>query len=78
MSNYIHETITYIQATADGFVYTSLENKIVCWKKMHKVIEFIGHKNSIIKFICFGEYIFSLAEEGEFIVFNRRDGKIVR
>jgi U3 small nucleolar RNA-associated protein 21 len=45
---------------------------------MHKVIEFVGHKNKIIKFITAGEFIFSLAEEGEFIVFNRQKGTIVK
>lgn len=77
MSKYIAETITCIEATSDGFVYTSLasatgeSDKIVCWKKMHKVMEFTGAKNSIIKFIIFGEFIFALCEHGEFLVFNR-------
>ena len=76
MSKYIHEEITHIEASADGYIYTSLsshlnENTIVCWKKMHKVMQFDGHKNTIIKFITAGEFIFSLAEGGEFIVFNR-------
>ena len=42
MSKYIAETITWIQATQDGFVYTALSDKdsqtIACWKKMHKVV----------------------------------------
>jgi len=67
MSKYIHEEICHIEASADGYVYTALEsasgvNSIVCWKKMHKVMEFEGHKNKIIKFITAGEFIFSLAE----------------
>jgi hypothetical protein len=41
MSKYIPQEITHIEASADGFVYTSLlplqgeTNIIVCWKKMH-------------------------------------------
>jgi len=48
MSKYISDTITCIQATPDGYVYTSLHSDgkapiIACWKKMHKVLEFSGH-----------------------------------
>lgn len=45
---------------------------------MHQVMEFRGHSKPIIKFIVAGEYLFSLAEEGEFIVFNRQKGTVVR
>lgn len=67
MSKHIPEDIQHIEASPDGFIYTALQsssnvNTIVCWKKMHKVIEFKGHKNKIIKFITAGEFIFSLAE----------------
>ena len=72
----------------DGFVYTALsledqqsgkrEDKIVSWKKMHKVAEYEGHKNKIIKFLCVGEFIFSLAEQGEFIIFNRSNRSIIK
>jgi hypothetical protein len=66
MSKYIAQKITWIQATTDGFVFTALSgqncNTIACWKKMHKVMEFTGHKQKIIKFMCVGDFIFSLAE----------------
>lgn len=39
-------------------------------------MEFDGHDNSILKFIVAGEFIFSLAEHGEFIVFNRKTGEV--
>lgn len=85
MSKYIADKITCIEATQDGFVYTSLESPkegqpstIACWKKMHKVLEFTGHTQTILKFVCFGDFIFSLAEQGEFIVFNRQKGSIVK
>jgi len=45
---------------------------------MHKVQEFHGHTQPIIKFVCFGDFIFSLAEQGEFMVFNRQKGKLVK
>jgi hypothetical protein len=83
MSKYIAQTITWIQATTDGFVYTALNSDdssqtIVCWKKMHKVIEYTGHKEKIIKFICVGDFIFSLAAKGEFIIFNRQSGEVIK
>ena len=83
MSKPLPEEILHIEATQDGFIYTALEssegkNSIICWKKMHKVMEFVGHKNRIIKFITAGEFIFSLAEDGEFIVFNRQKGTIAK
>ena len=82
MSKYIAETITCLQATSDGYVYTALQSEgkapvIACWKKM-KVLEFEGHTKSIIKFIAFGDFLFSLAEEGEFLVFNRMKGTIIK
>jgi hypothetical protein len=39
-------------------------------------MEFDGHDNAILKFIVAGEFIFSLAEHGEFIVFNRKTGEV--
>ena len=45
---------------------------------MHKVMEFSGHTHPIIKFICFGDFVFSLAEQGEFIVFNRQKGTVIK
>ena len=43
---------------------------------MHRVMEFKGHQNAIHNFIIAGEFIFSLGEEGEFIVFNRMKGTV--
>ena len=81
MSKYITEEIVWIQASPDGFIYTALKDaednySIICWKKMHRVMEFKGHLNAIVKFIIAGEFIFSLAEGGEFIVFNRMKGSV--
>ena len=43
---------------------------------MHRVMEFKGHQNTIVKFIIAGEFIFSLGEGGEFLVFNRMKGTV--
>lgn len=65
--------------SADGFVYTANQNNtITSWKKMHSVLSFQGHTKTIIKFIVAGEFLFSLAEEGEFIIFNRQKGNIIK
>ena len=45
---------------------------------MHLVNEFVGHTKSILKFIVAGDFLFSLAEDGEFIVFNRQKATITR
>ena len=45
---------------------------------MHLVHEFVGHTKSILKFIVAGDFLFSLAEDGEFIVFNRQKATITR
>ena len=76
MSKHIEHKISWIEASPDGFVYTALKDKIVCWKKMHQVMEFEGHDKEVIKFIIAGEFIFSLAEDGEFVVFNRKQGSV--
>lgn len=78
MSKYIDKEISWIEASPDGFIYTALGQQIICWKKMHRVSEFQGHNANIIKFIIAGDFIFSLAEGGEFIVFNRSKGSIVK
>lgn len=44
---------------------------------MNKLVEYKGHTKPLIKFILSSELIFSLAEEGEFIIFNIRSGQIV-
>lgn len=79
MSRFISNKITWLEASADGFIYTALDNNtIVQWKKMHRVKSFAGHTKPIIKFILASEFIFSLAEDGEFIIFNLKQGNIVK
>ena len=83
MSKYIPEEITWIQTSSDGYVYTALQsrdgtNTIVCWKKMHQVMQFEGHAHRILKFLVEGEFLFSLAEQGEFLIFSRTKGKRMR
>jgi hypothetical protein len=79
MSRFIQDKITWLEASQDGFIYTALDNNtIVQWKKMHRVTQYVGHTKPIIKFILASEFIFSLAEEGEFIIFNLRSGAIVK
>jgi len=45
---------------------------------MNKVIEFVGHSKPIVKFILSTDFIFSLAQDGEFIIFNIRTAAIVK
>jgi hypothetical protein len=45
---------------------------------MNKVIEFVGHSKPIVKFILSTDFIFSLAQDGEFIIFNIKTAAIVR
>jgi hypothetical protein len=79
MSRFIEQRITYIEATTDGAVYTALDDKsIVQWKKMNKVLTYQGHTKPIVKFIASSEFIFSLAQEGEFIIFNTKTAAIIR
>lgn len=79
MSKFIENKITWIEATQDGFIYTALDDcTIVQWKKMHKVQVFSGHSSKIIKFLVTSELIFSLAENGEFIIFNIKSGQVVK
>jgi hypothetical protein len=42
---------------------------------MHRVRTYKGHKHSIIRFIVTGNFIFSLAEQGEFMIFNTQTGE---
>jgi len=79
MSRFIAEEITGLQAVTSGLIYTSLleSNRIVSWNKMHRVKEYSGHTQQIIKFLVTDSIIFSLAEGGEFIIFNTKTcGKI--
>jgi WD40 repeat protein len=79
MSRFIEHKIRWIEAAADGHIYTALDkNSIVKWNKMNKVTEYIGHTKPIIKFILSSEFIFSLAQDGEFIIFNIRTGAIIK
>ena len=80
MSRFISEEITYLQAAPTGLIYTSLResNEIVAWNKMHRHANYAGHKNPILQFIVTTNLIFSLAQEGEFIIFNTQSGKIVK
>ena len=41
---------------------------------MHKLQVFEGHTKPIVKFILSSELIFSLAQDGEFIIFNIKSG----
>ena len=45
---------------------------------MNLVLEYQGHTKQIIKFIISTDFIFSLAEEGEFIIFNAKTGAIIQ
>ena len=79
MSRFIAEEITYLQAAASGLIYTSLKesNTIVAWNKMHRHQEYKGHTNAIIKFIVSQNFIFSLAEGGELIIFDTQSGDTI-
>jgi hypothetical protein len=79
MSRFIENEILWIEAAPDGLIYTALDdNSIVSWKKMHKQQLYIGHSKPIVKFILASEFIFSLAQDGEFIIFNIKTGGIVK
>jgi len=45
---------------------------------MNRILDFTGHTKKIVKFILAGHYLFSLGEQGQFISFDRKTGKIVR
>jgi U3 small nucleolar RNA-associated protein 21 len=45
---------------------------------MNKVMEFKGHSKPIVKFILSSDFIFSLAQDGEFIIFNIKTAAIVK
>ena len=72
MSRFIAEEITYLQAAPTGLIYTSLKetNEIVAWNKMHRHAVYKGHSKPILNFIVTTNLIFSLAEDGEFLIFN--------
>lgn len=79
MSKYIYSPILWIEPSEDGFIYTAHEDKRICkWKKMHLVVTFLGHENRILKFIVGGDFLFSLGEKGEFLIFNSRTGNIIK
>ena len=72
MSRFIAEEITYLQAAPTGLIYTALKetNEIVAWNKMNRYATYTGHTKPILQFIVTASFIFSLAEEGEFLIFN--------
>ena len=79
MSRYVPETILYLEATSDGFVYTALQDPVtgrchvVCWKKMHRVAVFdVPGDLQILKIMIVGDFIFTLCSDSNFIVFDRR------
>jgi len=81
MSRFIEQKITWIEASSDGLIFTALDgnnNDIVSWKKMNKVTTYKGHTKPIRCFILSSEFIFSLAQDGEFIIFNLRSGEIIK
>lgn len=79
MSRFIENEILWIEASQDGLIYTALDNySIVSWKKMHKTMKYSGHSKPIVKFILASEFIFSLAEGGEFIIFNIKTGAVIK
>ena len=44
MSRFLENEIMWLEAAADGLIYTALDNNtIVSWKKMHKTQQYIGH-----------------------------------
>jgi WD40 repeat protein len=45
---------------------------------MNKVNTYKGHTQPIKSFILSSEFIFSLAQDGEFIIFNLRSGEIIK
>lgn len=45
---------------------------------MHRHAEYRGHKQAIQVFIVAGDFIFSLAEQGEFIIFKTQTGQVVK
>ena len=77
MSKFIAEEIVWIQAAPNGQIYTALaeSNTIVAWNKMHRVASYGGHTKAILEFIVAGDLLFSLAEDGEFLVTNMTDKK---
>lgn len=79
MSRFIEPKILWIEAAPDGHIYTALDNLVIVkWNKMNKVTEYRGHTKPLVKFILSSEFIFSLAQDGEFIIFNIRTGDIIR
>ncbi len=79
MSRFIEDKITWVEASPDGHIFTALDNfKIVKWNKMNKVIEYQGHTKPIVKFILSTDFLFSLAQDGEFIIFNVKTGQVIK
>jgi hypothetical protein len=62
MSRFINEEISYIQASEDGTIFTSLveTNTIQAWTKMHRVRSYQA-PDTIIQFIVTKQMIFCLS-----------------
>ena len=77
MSRHIPESIQWLQATNDGFVFTLLkygeQQEIVQFKKMHRVHSFnVPSELTAIKFLVSGDLIFVLCQEGTVLTFDRK------
>lgn len=83
MSRFISEEITYLQASITGLIYTSLKesNQIVAWNKMHRHATYSGghdKNNAIIQFIVTQNFIFSLAERNDFVIYDLKTTEVVK
>ena len=45
---------------------------------MHRHATYSGHKKPIVQFIVTANLIFSLAEDGEFLIFNTQTGQVAK
>lgn len=77
MSRHIPESIQWLQATPDGYVFTLLKygdkQEIVQWKKMHRVHSFsIPAELTAIKFLVSGDLVFVLCQQGTVLTFDRK------
>jgi len=76
MSRFIAEEITFLSAAPTGLIYTALKEKseIVAWNKMNRHATYRGHSKPILQFIVTASLVFSLGEDGEFLIFNTQGG----
>jgi hypothetical protein len=81
MSRFIAEEITYLQASPTGLIYTSLKetNQIIAWNKMHRHATYSPQtQNAILQFIVTQTFLFVLAEQNEFIMFDVKSTEVVK